>query len=130
MSEATTTREIINTYEQLRAAVASGFDKRMAVSISYSSPDRSNSRDVSVAKWSVFSPFFKTDPDAAWYDYGCKTFSLRFGGETHHQRKTNALKVAMEWAARYGVIDWTKNRLGDYVAKDINDNFPIRRTER
>jgi hypothetical protein len=122
-----TDREIINTYEQLVAAVGSGFDKRKAVSISYPAPDRSNSRDVSVSKWSVFSPFFKTDPEAAWYDYGCKIFSLRFGGDTHHERKQAALKAAMERAVQYGVTEWAKNRRGDYVAKDINDNFPIRK---
>lgn len=122
-----TGRAIINTYDQLNAAVASGFDKRLAISIGYSAPDRSNSRDVSVAKWSVFSPFFKTNPSAAWYDYGCKTFSLSFNGAPHRERKGAALKAAMEWAARYGVTEWAKNRQGDYVAKDINDNFPIRR---
>lgn len=122
-------KEIINTHEQLQAAAAAGFDKRSLVGIGYHAPDRSNSRDVSVMKWSVFSPFFKTAPDAPWYDYGCKTFSLfghGNGEQVHAKRKAAALKAAQEWAAQYGVTEWAKNRQGDYVAKEVNDKFPLR----
>lgn len=120
--------EIINTYNQLKKAVASGFGKRQAVAVSYSAPDRSNSRDVSVPKWSVWSPFFQTDPNAPWYDYGHKTFSLGVNGDSHKQRKDTALSNATAWAAeQYGVTQWAKNRQGDYVPKEINDNFPIRK---
>lgn len=124
--------DIINTYEQLRAAAASGFDKRGLIAISYHAPDRSNSRDVSVRKWSVFSPFFTTAPDAPWYDYGQKVFSLfgaRNGAETHAQQKAAALKAAQEWAAQYGVTEWARNRLGDYVPKEVNDRFPLRKNK-
>lgn len=117
---------IINTHEQLKAAVAAGFDKRKAVAISYHSPDRSNSRDVSVMHWRIFSPFFNTNPDAPWCDNGCETFSLGFKNGTHKERKDATLSDATAWAAeQYGVTRWVKNRLGDYVAKEINDNFPI-----
>lgn len=115
---------LINTHDQLKAAVAAGLDKRKAVAISYHSPDRSNVRDISVMKWSVWSPFFQANPDAAWYDHGCKTFGLGLSG-THKERKDAALKAAMDWAAKYGVIAWAKNRQGDYVAKEVNDKFPI-----
>lgn len=114
---------VINTWHQLKAAVAAGY--RMAISISYHHPDHSNSRDISTYKWSVWSPLFKTDADAAWYDNNAKVFLLT-GNEAHKIRKANALERAKKWAAeQYGVTEWAKNRLGDYVAKEINDNFPI-----
>jgi hypothetical protein len=117
---------IINTHDQLKAAVAAGWAKRVAISICYSAPDRSNSRDISVPKWSVFSPFFKTDPESAWYDYGYKTFLLPMVNKGHKERKDAALKEAMEWVAEhYQITDWAKNRRGDYVYREINDNFPI-----
>jgi hypothetical protein len=122
---------IINTYDQLKAARDAGFATRRTVALSYSAPDRSNSRDVSVPKWSVFSPFFQTNPEAAWYDNGCKTFLLGLKGATHKERKEAALKEAMAWATqRYLISEWAKNRQGDYVDKEINDNFPLAKRTR
>lgn len=122
---------IINTYDQLKAAHAAGFATRLAISISYSAPDKSNSRDVSVANWSVYSPFFQTEPAAPWYDYGCKTFALEINDLPHRERKAAALKAAMAWATeRWLITEWVKNRQGDYVAKEINDNFPIPKREK
>lgn len=117
---------IINTHDQLKAAVAAGWAMRMAISICYSAPDRSNRLDVSVSKWSVYSPFFQTEPVGPWYDYGRKTFALSVDGDTHKERKDAALKLAMRWATeRWLINEWVKNRDGCYVPKDINDNFPI-----
>jgi hypothetical protein len=133
MSEGAVTTEIINTYDQLKTALDSGFDKRKAIAISYHAPDRSNSRDISVQQWSVWSPLFQTDPHAHWSDRGAKTFSLHShgGNGSHKDRKDAALQVAMKWAEeRYGVIEWAKNRQGDYVAKKINDRFPVRKRQR
>lgn len=116
----------VNTYDQLKAAVKAGFDKHKAVMISYSAPDRSNSRDVSVSKWSVSSPFFQTDPEAAWYDYGSKVFMLGFKGSTHKERKDATLKETIKWATeRYQIAEWAKNRSGCYVPKEVNDRCPI-----
>lgn len=121
---------IINTYDQLKAAAEAGFDKGKLVGIGYHAPDAANSRDISVKKWSVFSPFFKTDPSASWYDNGRKTFSLGFE-ITHKQRKDAALALAKTWAeAAFGIVEWSKNRMGVYVPKEVNDKFPIPKREK
>jgi len=74
---------------------------------------------------------FQTNPEAAWYDRGCKTFSLTFKGASHKERKDAALKEAMAWVAeRYLISEWAKNQQGDYVDKEINDNFPIEKRSR
>lgn len=116
---------IVNAYEQLRAAVDAGYPKEKTLIISYA---RNGGRSVLPAWWSVGSPFFKTNPDGAWYEYGRQTFSLGFAEQTHSTRKASALKKAQEWAAtKYGVTEWAKNRMGDYIPKEVNDKWPIPR---
>lgn len=128
---ATDENQILNTWDQLKRAAASGFERQKLVAISYHHPDHSNSRDVSTYKWSVWSPFFKTDPDASWYDNDSKTFGLPLNGTKHHERKATALTAAMNWAnEKYGPYNWVRNQQGDYVPKEVNDRFPLRKRER
>ena len=61
----------------------------------------------------VFSPFRKTDPDAAWYDYGGKTFV---------GKRAASMPQALAWAeAQYGVREWAPSPFGGYIPKAILD---------
>lgn len=122
---------IINTYGQLKAASEAGFDKRGLVAVGYYGRPSGRMGIGQVSKWQVSSPFFQTDPNAPWYDYGNKAFPLYGNGETPHQRKMNTLAKAQAWAeSEYGIKEWVKNRMGDYVPKEVNDKFPIPKREK
>lgn len=112
---------VVNTWDQLRAAKAAGFDSKQCVAIGYAA---NGGRSVLPAWWAVWSPFFKTNPDGAWYEHGSKTFTMG-DGETHKERKAAALITAQAWAAQYGITEWAKNRVGDYVPAAIQKQFPI-----
>ena len=61
----------------------------------------------------VFSPFRKTDPDAAWHDYGCKTFV---------GKRAASMPQTLAWAeAQYGVREWAPSPFGGYIPKAILD---------
>ncbi len=79
-------------------------------------------RTQSVTGWAVVRVGYKTNPNAAWYEYGNKVFSAFSGGG----RKA-ALEAAQKWAEeRYGVRGpWKRNGHGDYLP----DGFyrPLRR---
>ena len=63
----------------------------------------------------VFSPRFKTDPDAHWTHNGCKFFP---------GKKTMTVPAAKEWASKeYGIAEWTENPLSkdEWVPKSVID---------
>lgn len=110
-------REIINTFDQLRAAGGG-----VAISTAYL-PGQS----VHPYGWSVWRVNAKgkqvvTDPDAPWYAYGSRVFS--FSGD-----KKAALEAAKAWAAeQFGEQGpWKRNRMHDYVPERIFKQFPIER---
>jgi hypothetical protein len=116
-------RECLNTWDQL---VEAGGDQ---IAISYHPRD---SRGVQAAKYSVWrikdGQALKTDPHAAWYDHHLKTFMC---WSTDRSGKSKALAQAMAWAdATYGKRDWVRNRQGDYLARETNTKFPLRKQER
>src|SRR5574337_176262 len=62
-------------------------------------------------KSTVYSPFGKTNPNAAWYDYGCKTFV---------GKRAASMPQALAWAeAQYGVREWAPSPFGGYIPKAI-----------
>lgn len=64
-------------------------------------------------KSAVYSPFGKTDPNAAWYDYGCKAFV---------GKRSESMPQALAWAeAQYGVSEWAPSPFGGYIPKAILD---------
>lgn len=66
-----------------------------------------------------------TDKGAAWYDRGMKTFTIMHPIREH---KAEALAAAVAWvAATYGPREFVRNRMGDYVERDVNERFPIPR---
>lgn len=81
-------------------------EKGRDVAVSYTSAE---GRMVRASGTSVFSPTFKTDPTAGWYNYGNKTFvGLR----------SESLEVTKKWASeKYGIEEWKPCPLirGDYI---------------
>lgn len=70
----------------------------------------------------------KTDPKAAWYDHGCKTFYV--GHSKINKNKPKVLEEAKLWVADNlgGPRLFIRNRLGDYVETFVNRKYPIRKT--
>jgi hypothetical protein len=67
--------------------------------------------------WYVIGKDFKTAPDAPWEDHGSKGFTLE--GDGRGWRSDPALSKALAWACQhYGIINWQKNGLGDYIDAD------------
>lgn len=63
-----------------------------------------------------------TNSDAPWYDYGRRKFGV-FGCT-----RKQALEEAIKWVnSEYGQREFVRNKIGDYVEKEVNKKFPIRR---
>ncbi len=109
---------VINSWDQM---VAAGGDR---IAIYYNGPE---ARAISVARYQVVRLVNgyerQTDPMAAWYDYHKKTFVVDY---PLREGKPIALAEAIAWVAEtYGERDFVRNRLGDYVEREINERFPI-----
>ncbi len=75
------------------------------------------------SRWQVIRPGYKTDPNASWYDHGRKTFT-HSGGDS----KKAAFAEAQAWAGnRYGIKNWKRNGVGDYINADASF-APIKRS--
>jgi hypothetical protein len=82
-----------NTYGVLKKFATT---KQQAVAVSYRGRDRGLP-----ARIQVWSPLFKTDPDAAWYDNDNKTFGV------YSKDRTETLAEALTWTAeQYGISEW------------------------
>ena len=111
-------REIINTHDQL---CAFGGDR---IAILFSA--QISGRACRSANYSVYRVVdgkeLITDPKAHWRDYGHKAFDVCGGRET----KPAVLAEAIAWAnAKYGEREFVRNRVGDYVEREVNERFPI-----
>lgn len=116
---------IINTYDQLRAAGGG-----VAISPSYTGARTEYFYGWAVWRVGADGRQIVTDPKAHWADYGKKVFSTtQAGGTTPAERSRNALAAAKKWVAERGWYDgeWMRNRMRDYLPKDINKRFPIKR---
>lgn len=111
-------REIINTYDQLRAAVKAGLiAKEKAVAVSYNPRPSGRMGIARCNKSTVYSPFFKTNPNSAWYDYGNKTFT---------GNRNASFLLAKIWASEtYGITEWKPNAMRAHVPAIVQDRFPI-----
>ena len=111
---------IINTYDQLKAAVASGIlSKEKAVAVVYYPRPSGRMGIAQCDKSQVYSPFFKTDPNAAWYDYGHKTFT---------GNRASSFEKAKAWASEtYGITEWKPNANRSHVPAIVQKRFPIHR---
>ncbi len=110
--------KIINTYDQ---CVAAGGDR---VFISYSGYE---SRRCMPAHWTVYrvknGEMMITDPKAHWMDNQRKTFTV-----AGRDKIKSVLRKAIAWAnIIYSKREFVRNRMGDYVEREVNEKFPIPR---
>ncbi len=56
------------------------------------------------ATWQVSGIGFKTNPEAAWYDHGCKTFIV------HDKNTEEAFQEAQKWCQEHHELTGTKPR--------------------
>lgn len=109
-------RAIVNTWDQLVAAGG-------GVAVSY---HPANDRACMVASWTVFRVAadrreFVTDPKAHWTDNGRKAFHC-----CGREDKARAEREALAWASeRFGVTEWARNRMRDWVPAEVQKAFPI-----
>lgn len=112
-------KRLCNASDQLRAAVAAKLlPQKHALAIS----PREH-------KAEVYSPFFKTDPKAAWYNHGKKVF-YGMGRGVHGRAATlAAFNEAVKWVQdTYGYTGpWLGNALQQKVPAIVQKNFPIKR---
>ncbi len=111
---------IINTNDQLKAAVEAGtIGKSKAVAVSYHARMSGRMGYADCSRAEVWSPFFKADPDAAWYCYGAKHFSAG-------QNWRESIEEAKRWASKkYGIKKWARNSFGGFVTAIVNEKHPI-----
>lgn len=118
--------EAINTHDQLRKAGGG-----VAILPSYV-----GARTQYFYGWSVYrvgadGKEIPTDPNTHWTNYGRKVFSKlpQQNGLTPAERSRGALEAAKRWVAEQGWYDgeWTRNRMRDYVPKEINKRFPLQK---
>ena len=122
---------IINTYDQCAAAGGDRiviFRQTQITGRGYQSPA------WQVARYKNGQSIV-TDPDTTWYNYGKKTFSLsslnQKKGEAIGVFRARILAEAIAWAnAKYGEREFVKNRMGDYVEREVNEKFPIPKREK
>lgn len=116
----TEARRIINSWDQIMASGGTG------VMIVPSTITTSRANYTPATAWRIIR-YVKgrqmiTDQNAPWYHHGCKAFSFSL-----HGSKKNAVLAAQAWVKEQGWQDgpWVRNRQGDYVAADVNKQFPI-----
>lgn len=107
---------IINTYDQLKAAAEAGFDKKKLICIAYHKREK-----VFGASWRASSPFFSTDPRAAWYNNGAIAFIVSGNKDKNFQ----LAQIQETIRLKFGIEKWAKNRMRDYVPFEVNEKFPI-----
>jgi len=122
---------IINTYDQCAAA---GGDRIVIYRQIQETGRGYHAPSWQVARY-IDGNSTVTDPKASWYDYGKKTFSLsrleRNAGESIGEFRKRILQDAIAWANKtFGPREFVKNRVGDYVEREVNEKFPIPKREK
>lgn len=117
--------QIINTYDQVLAARAEGLTD---VYIGYHTFPGSGGGYCSCG-YTVIRPGYDLDPKAKrpwWENTRGKNFHWSdFGGD-----RAATLQAAKDWASkRYGIAEWKRNRMHDYVDARVAKRFPPRRAE-
>lgn len=117
-------KEIINTHDQLVAAGGG-----VAIMPSYTGTRTQYPYGWAVYRLNASGQRVITDPEAHWSDYGKRVFSHSKHSGTPAEQKRASLETAKQWIAEQGWYEgeWVRNRMRDYVPKDINKQFPIRK---
>lgn len=108
--------QIINTWDQ---NVAAGGDR---IIVSYRKAEK-----WTTGGWHVIrikdGKQLVTDKTAHWQDRGSKFFA-----GASREAKQQALELAFEWIhATYGMREFVRNRMGDFVEREVNEQFPLPR---
>jgi len=112
-------RDIINTYDQCKAASGE------RIAIYYRGVDRGRGGHGAGFLVGRFKDGveYKTDPDAHYHHNFMKWFPVTYPVP---KNKPLVLVQVTAWVAeRYGAREFVRNRMGDYVEKDVNAKFPI-----
>lgn len=80
----------------------------------------------------VWSPFFKTDPAAAWFNHGKKTFYAVEVVGGARARTAAAFGLALAWVQEtYGYAGpWAGNAHRNKVPEIVQKKFPIKKRKR
>lgn len=127
-------KQLINTYEQ---HCADGGDRIILYYHNAQTGRASTGAKFSVSHMKAGQQYI-TDSKAPWYNYGKMTFEVNWTHSkdfpregTVGQRRKQALAEATAWVTeKYGAREFVKNRVGDYVEKEVNDKFPIPKREK
>lgn len=117
--------EVTNTHDQLIRWKIAGLQARpVGITRANLHVGRSSWRDG----WHIYSPWGRTDPDGHWQHNGSKHIA-RPSGINGMAGDKAALEIAITWANHYcGMeFEWVRNRMGEYVPKELNDMFPLRK---
>lgn len=120
---------IINTYDQMREAVRQGIiPETQAVWLTYLPYV---ARMSGGSQWYVRAITFKTNPKvkgkyyAHWSDGGDMAFLV------YNESWQEVLVKAKEWCReKYGITEWSRNRMRDYVPSIVNKKLPIPKKEK
>ncbi len=114
----------INTYDQLGLAQTLGLPPVAIISV------WSQCRTPYFSAAGVWHLTQPADPANKGLSHrGIKEFPLfEAKGETRSERKKNIFEQAKAWASKkYGVGDWERNRMGDWVPAPLNSKFRLRK---
>ncbi len=65
--------------------------------------------------WHVYSPYFNTAPDSAWYNHGKKVFYV-----LDKDDKKEQFEAAKKWATKkYKIKEWIRSPFGAYMDKEF-----------
>ena len=124
--------EIINTYDQLRHWKEAGIVGPIGISPAQM-PKCSSSGGTYRNGWHVFHVGKKLDPDAHFLHNGQKHFArwqVKCIG-TWREEEAAVLVLAQAWCKeQFGITEWERNRMGDYVPAPLNSKFPLRKAQR
>lgn len=112
---------IINTYDQLVSGKSMGIPP---VAILREWIGHRQRYIYGVKVWHLTK---KSDPSSHAFDSFCRVFRMPSVG-TFHERLKAASEEAKAWASKqYGVVEWEKNRMNDWVPAPLNTKFPLRK---
>lgn len=117
-------REVINTYDQLVAAGGG-----VAIVPTYVGTRTQYPYGWGIWRVNAEGKTLVTDSNAHWSNNGKRIFSHTPYKGTPAEQKRASLEAAKAWVAEQGWYsgEWKRNRMRDYVPKEINDNFPLRK---
>jgi len=117
-------QKVVNTVDQLRHWQEFDIPAPVAIMKSWGGTNTTPFRNG----WIAYHLTEKTDPEGSWYNYGRKHFPSYVHEGSFYESHAAALVDAQVWVAdKYGVENWERNLVGDWVPKPLNKHYKIRR---